>query len=279
MPCCDLPLAVALGDPAGVGPEVVAAAWDARIARNLPPFFAVGNPAAIAATWRGPIARVTTAREAVGAFAHALPVLALDEGIEVAPGEPTLEGARTALTALETALGLVKSGAARALVTAPVSKSQLYAIGFTHSGQTEFIAERCGVASDNAVMMLAGQDLRVVPVTTHVALADVPRLLDVEMIVAKGRATARGLQRSFGIDHPRLAFAGLNPHAGEDGALGREEIEVIAPAIEILKSEAIDASGPFAADGLFHPRARHLRRRDVHVPRSGADPVEGALFR
>jgi 4-hydroxythreonine-4-phosphate dehydrogenase len=154
------------------------------------------------------------------------------------------------------AVGLVREGAARALVTGPVSKSQLYAIGFTYPGQTEFVAERCGVSRDNAVMMLAGPDLRVVPMTTHVPLADVPGLLTIELIVAKARATVRGLQRNFGIEQPRLVLAGLNPHAGEGGAIGREEIDVMEPALALLRAEGIDIGGPFSADTLFHPRAR-----------------------
>jgi 4-hydroxythreonine-4-phosphate dehydrogenase len=160
------------------------------------------------------------------------------------------------LQALEVASGLARSGAAGALVTGPVSKAQLYQIGFTHPGQTEFVAERCGVSRDNAVMMLAGPTLRVVPITTHVPLAQVSSLLTIEMIVAKAQATARGLKKNFGISNPRLAFAGFNPHAGESGAIGREEIDVIAPAIAILREEGIDATGPFAADTMFHPRAR-----------------------
>jgi 4-hydroxythreonine-4-phosphate dehydrogenase len=154
------------------------------------------------------------------------------------------------------ALGITRSGATRALVTCPVAKSQLYAIGFTHPGQTEFIAERCGIASANAVMMLAGPSLRVVPITTHIPLSEVSAALSVDLIVAKTRATVRGLTRNFCIEHPRLVFAGLNPHAGEDGALGREEIEIIIPAIDLLRAEGVDIRGPIPADALFHPRMR-----------------------
>ncbi|MFZ5795438.1 MAG: 4-hydroxythreonine-4-phosphate dehydrogenase PdxA, partial [Pseudomonadota bacterium] len=189
-------------------------------------------------------------------FETALPVLTVEDGGEIMPGIPDVEGARCALRALELAAGLVRSGAARALVTGPVSKAQLYKIGFNHPGQTEFVAERCGIAGENAVMMLAGPDLRVVPITTHVPLAAVSGLLSIELLVSKARATARGLMRNFGILKPRIVFAGFNPHAGESGAIGREEIDLIAPAIEILQSEGIDATGPFAADTMFHARAR-----------------------
>ena len=198
----------------------------------------------------------------VGAvFSRALPVMQVEDAGEIVPGAPDVEGARCALHSLELAAGLTRSGPARALVTGPVSKAQLYGIGFTHPGQTEFIAERCGIDGANAVMMLAGPSLRVVPITTHVPLADVSGLLSIELIVAKSRATARGLTRSFGIAAPRLAFAGFNPHAGESGAIGLEEIAILIPAIEQLRAEGIDATGPFAADTLFHGRARE--RYDV----------------
>ncbi|WP_082103244.1 4-hydroxythreonine-4-phosphate dehydrogenase PdxA [Sphingomonas sp. Ag1] len=250
------PLAVSMGDPAGVGPEVIAKAWAARSIAALPRFFAVGDARAIERVWKGPVAKINDLREVDGAFDQALPVLTVEDAGEITPGEPDADGARCALHSLELAVGLARSGAARALVTGPVSKAQLYDIGFNYPGQTEFVAERFGVARENAVMMLAGPSLRVVPMTTHVALADVPGLLSIDLIVAKARATARGLRRNFGIEKPRLAFAGLNPHAGESGALGREEIEVIEPAIAILREEGIAAVGPFASDTMFHARAR-----------------------
>ena len=250
------PLAVSLGDPAGVGPEIVAKAWAARHQRALPPFFAVGDARSVSRVWDGPVATIRDVREAATVFVDALPILGVQDAGEIVPGAPDTEGARCALQSLEMAVGLVREGAARALVTGPVSKSQLYAIGFTYPGQTEFVAERCGVSRDNAVMMLAGPDLRVVPMTTHVPLADVPGLLTIELIVAKARATVRGLQRNFGIEQPRLVLAGLNPHAGEGGAIGREEIDVMEPALALLRAEGIDIGGPFSADTLFHPRAR-----------------------
>ena len=149
-----------------------------------------------------------------------------------------------------------RSGASGGVVTGPVNKAQLYAIGFAHPGQTEFVAERCGVASECVAMMLVGPDLRTVPVTVHLPLKDVPGALTTDRIVTKARATIRGLQRQFGIAQPRIAVAGLNPHAGEDGALGREEIEIIVPAVELLREEGIDIVGPLAADTMFHARAR-----------------------
>ena len=256
MPLPAAPLVVSMGDPAGVGPEIVGKAWAARLDRGLPPFVAVGDPRAVARVWRGPVSVVRDLHEALAVFGRALPVLAVDNADEITPGLPDIEGARCALASLEIAAGLAQSGAARALVTGPVSKAQLYAIGFTHPGQTEFVAERCGVSPENAVMMLAGPSLRVVPITTHIPLARVPGALSVDLVLAKARATVRGLAKNFGIAAPRLAFAGLNPHAGEGGALGREEIDILAPAIAILQTEGVDATGPLAADTMFHPRAR-----------------------
>ena len=211
--------------------------------------------------WKGPLCPIDDPAEAGDCFARALPVVRVGGGHGTSPGRPDLDGARASLDALELAVGLTRSGAASGLVTGPVSKAQLYTIGFTHAGQTEFVAERCGVSSEMVAMMLVGPSLRTVPVTVHVPLRDVPNLLTAERIVAKGRATARGLQRQFGIEQPRLAVAGLNPHAGEEGSLGREEIDVIVPAIERLREEGFDVSGPHAADTMFHPRARE--RYDV----------------
>ncbi len=250
------PLAIALGDPAGIGPEIVGKSWEARHSAGLPPFFAVGDAESIRHGWAGPVVRIASPDEAVGVFETALPVLHIFDCGEVHAGKPSVEGARCALAALQLATGMTRTGPAAALVTAPVSKAQLYAVGFTHPGQTEFIAEVCGVSADNAVMMLAGPTLRVVPVTTHIPLAEVSVTLTTELILTKARATARGLTRDFGIENPRLAVAGFNPHAGESGMIGREEIDVVIPAVDILKAEGIMAFGPIAADGLFHPRAR-----------------------
>jgi len=250
------PIAVAMGDPAGIGPEVVAKAWALRELHDLPPFFAVGDVRAIEKVWGGKVERVSAPIDAAALFDTALPVLSIQDAGSINPGHPDVDGARCALHALELAVGLTRSGAAGALVTGPISKAQLYHIGFTDPGQTEFVAERCGISRENTVMMLAGPTLRVVPVTTHVPLAEVSALLTVDLIVAKARVTARGLTRNFGIEHPRLALAGFNPHAGEQGSMGREEIDILIPAIEALRDEGMDIVGPLAADTMFHPRAR-----------------------
>ncbi len=250
------PLAVALGDPAGIGPEIVAKAWARRREEGLAPFFAVGNRGSLELVWDGPIAAIESPDAALDVFDEALPLFEVVDTEAVRPGCPDLGGARCALDSLEIATGLTRSGVSSALVTAPVSKGQLYAIGFTHPGQTEFVAERCGIAYDNTAMMLAGPTLRTVPVTLHMAVVEAIRQLTTELILSRARTVARGLQRDFGICAPRLAVAGLNPHAGEGGALGREEIDIIAPAIEQLRAEGIDAFGPLPADTMFHSHAR-----------------------
>ena len=250
------PLAVSLGDPAGIGPEIIAKCWDNRQAFGLAPFVAIGDPRSVTAVWDGPIELVENPRQADAAFDYGLPVIQLNTLEADVPGHPTVAGAHTSLDSLELAVGLARSGSVSAVVTGPVAKEQLYAIGFQHPGQTEFVAERCGVSSGNVVMMLAGPTLRTVPVTTHLPLADVPAKLTSSLIESRGRATLRGLQRNFGIAEPRLAVSGLNPHSGEGGQLGREEIEIIAPAIAALAAEGWRVSGPHPADTMFHSTAR-----------------------
>lgn len=250
------PLAISIGDPAGIGPEIVAAAWAARVTENLPAFFAIGDRRALAAVWDGPIETLAAPGDAAAAFDHALPLVQVDDPGEIIPGEPNLAGARCALDSLEIAVGLARNGFAGGIVTGPVSKVQLYNIGFNYPGQTEFVAERCGISAANAVMMLAGPSLRTIPVTVHAALADVPRLLTTELIIARARIANRALIRDFGIARPRLVIAGLNPHAGESGTLGREELDIIRPAIDILIGEDIDIRGPLSADTMFHAAAR-----------------------
>jgi 4-hydroxythreonine-4-phosphate dehydrogenase len=249
-------LAVSLGDPAGIGPEVIAKCWDNRNEFALPPFVAIGDPRSISAVWDGPIEVVDDPAQADSAFDYGLPLIQLAAGQADLPGHPSVGGAHLAIDSLEIAVGLTRSGSAAAVVTGPVAKEQLYAIGFQHPGQTEFVAERCGISPSNVVMMLAGPTLRTVPVTTHLPLERVPEALTSALIESRGRAALRGLQRNFGIPDPRLAISGLNPHAGEGGRLGREEIEIIEPAIAALAAEGWRVSGPLPADTMFHARAR-----------------------
>jgi 4-hydroxythreonine-4-phosphate dehydrogenase len=250
------PIGVSLGDPAGIGPEVIAKCWDNRREYDLPPFVAIGDGRSIAAVWDGPIEVVDDPSQADAAFDYALPLIQQSAAESSVPGHPSVSGAHCSLDALELAVGLARSGSAAAVVTGPVAKEQLYAIGFQHPGQTEFVAERCGVAPENVAMMLAGPTLRTVPVTTHLPLRDVPDALTSALIEARGRATLRGLKRNFGIAEPRLAVSGLNPHAGEGGSLGRAEVEIIEPAIAALAAEGWRVTGPHPADTMFHTRAR-----------------------
>jgi 4-hydroxythreonine-4-phosphate dehydrogenase len=256
VPDLSLPLAISSGDPAGVGPEIIGKAWEAREREALTPFFVVGDPDSFAPHWDGPIIRIDSPDQAMERFADGLPVFQVHRCEAVTPGTPDLDGAHCALQALEMATGFARSSTVSGLVTGPVSKTQLYRIGFNHPGQTEFVAERCGIAKNNAVMMLAGPDLRVVPMTTHQPLATVPSNLDSRLVRQRIRATAKGLQRDFGITHPRLALAGFNPHAGENGNMGREEIDIFGPALEKVREEGYNVVGPLPADTMFHTEAR-----------------------
>ncbi len=254
------PLAVSLGDPAGVGPELIAMAWAARASAGLAPFFAVGGAGVIAAAARArgldiPVELVSEPAAARAIFARALPVLAGADGTYL-PGAQDRAGAELALASLTHATALAVAGEAAALVTQPIAKGRLAEVGFAHPGQTEFVAAACGVAAPDAVMLLAGPRLRTVPITVHIALSAVPGALSIDLIVRRARIAAQGLARDFGIAHPRLALAALNPHAGEDGRIGHEDSAIIAPAVAALRAMGIDASGPHPADGLFTPRAR-----------------------
>ena len=251
------PLALTIGDPAGIGPELIAAAWRRHGELGLSPFVVIGGSEALFSALWVPVCAVAHVAEANDVFADRLPVWH-DNAIDhvPTPGRPSLDGARIAHDALRTAVALARDGGVSGMVTAPVSKARLAAVGFQHPGQTEFLAESCGVPFDETVMMLAGPSVRTVPLTIHVALADVPSRLTRELIVSRARVVNAALKRDFGIASPRLAVAGLNPHAGEGGAFGREEIDTIAPAIETLRAEGIDATGPHPADALFAPRSR-----------------------
>jgi 4-hydroxythreonine-4-phosphate dehydrogenase len=255
------PLALTMGDPAGIGPELTLRAWTARASLDAP-FFALADPRALGALARrlgleAPIAEVSPA-EASAAFARALPVVALSAPADARPGEPDPAFAAATIEAIERAVGYVRSGEARALVTNPIAKATLYAAGFKFPGHTEFLgalAERWG-APARPVMMIWSPALAVVPVTIHVALSEVPTLLTRELIVSTARIVAADMKRRFGLARPRLALAGLNPHAGEGGAMGREEIDTIGPAVADLRAEGFDAVGPLPADTMFHAAAR-----------------------
>ena len=202
-----------------------------------------------------PVQRVESIAEAADVFARALPVLG-DLDCEYSPGKPGRAGAELAMASLSAATGLAVSGAACGVVTGPIAKARLAELGFSHPGQTEFVAEACGIAAQDAVMLLAGPNLMTVPMTVHVALSAVPALLTIALIRRRAAIVASALRRDFGIAAPRIAIAALNPHAGEEGRFGDEEQRIIAPAVAALRAEGIDATGPHPADALFAPHAR-----------------------
>jgi 4-hydroxythreonine-4-phosphate dehydrogenase len=254
-----LPVALTMGEPAGIGGEIALKAWLARRLKRVPPFFLIDDPErlAVLAARLGfalPIAAIAEPEAAIATYADALPVLAEPLPSAVEPGRPAAENGRAVIAAVERAVALAQAGRAAAIVTNPIHKKSLYDSGFRYPGHTEFLAALADVPSP--VMMLAVPGLRVVPVTIHLPLAEALRRLDPAAIVHCGQIAAEALARDFGIAQPRLAVAGLNPHAGEDGGLGQEELNIIAPAIAALRSAGIRASGPAPADTLFHPRAR-----------------------
>jgi 4-hydroxythreonine-4-phosphate dehydrogenase len=256
------PLALSLGDPAGVGPEIVAKAWASLRAEGLP-FMVVGDWCSMAAALAGrgpPPVRVAGPDEAVPVFADALPVLDLPLKSPIVAGKADARHAPAIIRWIETAAGLALGGEVAGVVTAPIAKAPLYEAGFKFPGHTEFLAElTAGAPMDGArgpVMMLAAQDLRTVLATIHRPLAEVPGALTVEGLVETGLVAAQAMRRDFGVDRPRLAMAGLNPHAGEGGALGGEEGRILVPAAEALRARGVDCSNPRPADTLFHPEAR-----------------------
>jgi 4-hydroxythreonine-4-phosphate dehydrogenase len=259
MTTADKPLALTMGEPAGIAGELSLKAWLQRREKALPVFFVIGDPHYLTQLaerlgWSVPVVEIDAPEDTHDAFGAALPVFPLSLPGSMTPGSPDPRNAGTVLDSIRLAVDLVLRGKAGALVTNPVHKKTLYEAGFQHPGHTEFLAELAGV--DRSVMMLACDALRVVPISVHIPLSDAIASLSRDEIVAVGVITAKALQQDFGIDHPRLMIAGLNPHAGESGSLGREEIEIIAPAVEDLKRQGIVATGPAPADTLFHERAR-----------------------
>ena len=273
-----------MGDPSGIGPELALKVW-LRRAEIAAPFFIICDPDALRATNRRlgfdvPIAAIA-ARDAAEKFDSALPVVALTTRVEANPGRPRAADAVATIESIERAVAAVRHGDASAVVTNPIAKHVLYDAGFRFPGHTEYLGElaRSWGGPFQPVMMLWSPDLAIVPVTIHIPLADVPRSLTVDLIVSTARIVARDMKRRFGIARPRLAVCGLNPHAGEAGAIGREEIAVITPAIDQLRQEGLDVSGPHPADTLFHLAAR--QRYDVAITMyhdQGLIPIKTLAF-
>lgn len=248
------PLALTMGDPAGIGGEIAVAAWSVRAREGLPPFFCIDDPARLAALGT-PVAEIEAPEQAASLFATRLPVLPEALAAPAPPGAPDPRNAAAVVRSIERAVALAQAGAAGGIVTLPINKKALYdGAGFAFPGHTEFLAHLGGV--ETPVMMLAAPGLRVVPITIHVALREAIASLTGDLIARTLRALDAGLRRDFGIAAPRIAVSGLNPHAGEGGAMGREEIEIIAPALERLRSEGLCLTGPLPADTMFHEGAR-----------------------
>lgn len=246
-----------MGETAGIGPEIAAKAWRARLDDSVPPFVFIGDGAAISAHDPDlPVREIDSVDHVHTTFADALPVLPVPLAAPVEPGRLDPANAPATIAAIDRAVALARSGQFGGVVTNPIHKQALYEAGFTDPGHTEYLARLCDLPADAAVMMLAIPGLRVVPATVHIPLADVAARLSVDRLVHVASVTASDLTARFGIARPRLAVAGLNPHAGEAGSLGREEIEIIAPAVNAIRARGIDVTGPLPADTLFHARAR-----------------------
>ena len=253
------PIALTMGEPAGIGGEIALKAW-LRRAEGVPPFFAIDDPERLGRLaamlgWDVPLRAVAGPEEAAACFGEALGVLPRRLAHPVLMGRPDPANARAVIGAIVSAVELVRSGRASAIVTNPIQKETLYASGFRHPGHTEFLEELAG-GDFKAIMMFALPGLRTVPVTVHMALKQAIESLRTESIVIAGRVAARALAGDFGIARPRLAVAGLNPHAGEHGAIGREDVEIVTPAVEALRAEGFAVQGPYPSDSLFHAAAR-----------------------
>jgi 4-hydroxythreonine-4-phosphate dehydrogenase len=257
----DKPLALTFGDPAGIGPDITLLAFEERFRTPIPPFVLLGDPDVLAERARAlglgvKIKTIGDASAAPPVFAIALPVLPISVAARVVAGHPDPANAAAVEQSIERSVALVQGGAASAVVTNPISKATLIRAGFGFPGHTEFLAALAGREASDAVMMLAGEGLKVVPVTIHIPLKDVMGALSTERILKTLEITARDVARYFGLARPRIAVTGLNPHAGEDGTIGREESETIVPAIEAARRLGLEVTGPHPADTLFHAEAR-----------------------
>ena len=252
-------LALTMGEPSGIGGEITLKAWLRRQPDGVPPFFIIDDAGRLERLAEDldlevPIELVEEPEQAVPTFARALPVMPLGLPVDAVPGAPDAANARAVIASIDRAAALALEGRVAGLVTNPVHKRTLYEIGFAHPGHTEYLAELAG--GGPAVMMLTCPGLRTVPVTVHMALREALAALSAEAVEACAMTTAAALEDDFGIARPRLAVSGLNPHAGEDGDLGAEELEIIGPAVAALRRRGLDVIGPIAADSLFHAAAR-----------------------
>lgn len=260
-----LPLALTMGDPAGIGLDITLSAWLVRSREMVPPFACFADAAKLSERarhlgWTIPIREISLVSEASRLFADALPVVQIATASPVIPGKPNPSNAAATIASIDLAVSQAISGNAAAVVTNPIAKSVLYTDGFSHPGHTEYLAHLAERATPGSsfrpVMMLASRELRVVPVTIHIPLSAVPAALTKEAIRTAIETTAESLRRDFAIPAPRIAVAGLNPHAGEDGSIGTEDRDLIAPLIASMRAHGFDVTGPHPADTMFHPAAR-----------------------
>lgn len=246
------PLAITMGEPAGIGGELLIKAWQGREQYNLPPFFVIDNIKRLQALAPDtPFQSIDHPVAAIECFNNALPIINIDLPENPVLGVINPANEPAVLKSIQMAVEFCLRGDAGGIVTNPIHKAAVYAAGFTHPGHTEYIAELCGF-DETPVMMLAAKDLRVVPLTVHIPLKDVPAQITQELLIEKARIIHRALIYDFGIDNPRIAVAGLNPHAGEDGKIGTEEQTILIPAIKKLMAEGLHVTGPYSADTMFY---------------------------
>ncbi len=256
-----------MGEPAGIGPDLILMLYTRRKELRVPPFLVYGSLTLLKqrASRLGLTLDMVAATpsDAVARFSRSLPVADIEADLADTPGATSPIGGKVVLEAIARATGDCLTRACRALVTAPINKAALKKVGFTHPGHTEYLADLCAGGGDvpTPVMMLAHDTLRVVPLTIHVPIAEVPELITTQLVVRKGRIVAEGLRKCFGIAKPRMAVTGLNPHAGEEGTMGLEDRDEIAPAVALLRREGIEVTGPLPADTLFYPE--HWQNYDV----------------
>jgi len=255
-----LPIAVTMGDPAGVGPLIACKAWEHAVKTGGRPFYVIAPPdvmvAAAQAVWPGrapPVETIPETGNALTTFHHALPILPID-GLTPPRGKPDAATAPAIIESIRLAVEHTRAGKAAAVVTNPIAKALLYRAGFMHPGHTEYLAELAadGGLAPRPIMMLVGGGLRVALVTIHRPLATVPSLLTTDLIVETGRIVGDAMKRDFGMAAARIGLCGLNPHAGEDGEIGIEEINIINPAAARLRTEGINASDARPGDTIFH---------------------------
>ena len=262
-PGATAPIVLTIGEPGGIGPDITAQAWLALRENREAAFFVLGDSGFLRDRFASnhgtvPIKNIATPAEAGVVFAGALPVIDMPFTVKPEIGRFSPKTAHTVIASIDKAVEFALAGEVVAVVTNPIQKEALYAAGFNHQGHTDYLAHLAQSRGHDAepVMMLCAEGLRAIPITVHIALSEVPKQLTADLIIRQARVVAHDLRQRFGIAMPRLAFTGLNPHAGENGAMGKEEQTIIAPALAVLRAEGFAVLGPLPADTAFHAEAR-----------------------